>query len=55
VSNNALGAAVILPSIVMVGLLLIVIAWKVLDLARERARTAGIVCPSCGRQPLRRP
>lgn len=37
-SNNAVAIAVILPSIVMLGLLLIVIAWKILDTSRERAR-----------------
>lgn len=38
VSNNAVGVAVVLPAILMLGLLLIVIAWKILDIARERAR-----------------
>lgn len=37
-SNNAVGVAMVLPAIVMLGLLLIVIAWKILDIPRERAR-----------------
>lgn len=37
-SDNAVAIGVVLPVIVMVGILLIVVAWKVLDIARERAR-----------------
>ena len=37
-SNNTVGLAVAVAAIVMIGLLLIVIVWKLLDIARERTR-----------------